>query len=593
MKRRNRGSSSNPKKIKLTAKQSNSSEEDTTVIEDIDFTAYGEYYKTIIGVKEWNEFKKYAQTPLPFTFRINTFIKESSELLKDVIEQYIEKSYGSSSITKPRSIPWYPKGYAWKHDCSVGKVDAFMKGYYKEISKLALDGFLYRQEEVSMLPAYLLDVKPTHMVLDLCAAPGSKTSQTIQLMSSIGKIEGGVIANDSNYKRSFILSDIKHPALAVTNHQGQFFPKELIHLENPDNCSQLRFDRILCDVPCSGDGTTRKLPRNYISLWDGTDALSLHSLQQSILARGLSLLKNNGRLVYSTCSLNPVENEAVVASILNMFPKSLQLIDVADSLKFLKYRQGLSEWDVISKGKRHSEYTMDEGLIQSMFPPSNANNLNLNRCLRLYPHLQDTGGFFVAVFKKLSDIEYDAPLIGTEEQLSKRQLKKRFPEGDMLVYCPPEGIKSLLSTKLSHIPRLYTKKSSLDKPSKLTLCSKGIDLLLQSLGSNKSYSVGKQLRIVSIGEKFCEIGENEFKLNPNTLNISVLKHKPIALSTELLRILLENRTIKLPSKGYGYVVLQSEDYPTLFILCRKKGDILMLCGTDNELRFLKFIASIV
>merc|ERR1719410_2949012 len=78
---------------------------------------------------------------------------------------------------------------------------------------------------------------------------------------------------------------------------------------------QLRFDRVLCDVPCSGDGTMRKTPYIWKS-WTHRDGLALHIRQLNILNRGLDVLKVGGRLVYSTCSLNPLEDEAVVCAAL-------------------------------------------------------------------------------------------------------------------------------------------------------------------------------------------------------------------------------------------------------------------------------------
>jgi 16S rRNA C967 or C1407 C5-methylase (RsmB/RsmF family) len=78
----------------------------------------------------------------------------------------------------------------------------------------------------------------------------------------------------------------------------------------------MQFDRILCDVPCSGDGTLRKNKTIY-KTWSHTQGNGLHHIQLNILKRGCSLLKVGGRIVYSTCSFNPIENEAIVAAMLN------------------------------------------------------------------------------------------------------------------------------------------------------------------------------------------------------------------------------------------------------------------------------------
>lgn len=93
--------------------------------------------------------------------------------------------------------------------------------------------------------------------------------------------------------------------MAITNKDGQK--------------QSLDFDRVLCDVPCSGDGTLRKNHEIW-SHWTPADGNGLHSLQLRILKRGINILKQGGRIVYSTCSMNPVENEAVIAAALQAHP---------------------------------------------------------------------------------------------------------------------------------------------------------------------------------------------------------------------------------------------------------------------------------
>jgi multisite-specific tRNA:(cytosine-C5)-methyltransferase len=189
----------------------------------------------------------------------------------------------------------------------------------------------------------------------LCLMTYLQTSQLLEsLHSSQSLLEscvppGLLIANDSDYKRTHLLihqtARLPSPAFIVTNLDASIFPtlslpsKGTADSSGRKSCSSpLLFDRILCDVPCSGDGTIRK----NIGIWkkwnpmDGNglhgyvsslvdtfrriEAYPLSSLQLRILQRAMRMLRHGGRIVYSTCSLNPVENEAVVAEALRTVP---------------------------------------------------------------------------------------------------------------------------------------------------------------------------------------------------------------------------------------------------------------------------------
>jgi len=173
-------------------------------------------------------------------------------------------------------------------------------------------GALTRQEAVSMIPALLLDVKPDHRVLDMCAAPGSKTSQIIESLGTNTSSTGFVVANDINEKRAYMLAHqtkrVGLNAAVISCHNGQMFPGLYDNDGKMQSCDM--FDRVLCDVPCTGDGTIRK-NANIWKTWHVGDALTLHSLQLDLGLRAAALLKVGGYMVYSTCSFNPIENEAV------------------------------------------------------------------------------------------------------------------------------------------------------------------------------------------------------------------------------------------------------------------------------------------
>lgn len=332
-------------------------------------------------------------------------------------------------------------------------------------------GNISRQEAVSMIPPLLMTVKSGMTVLDLCAAPGSKTAQLIEMVhggeearmrnvvqmlkrteareqspngnlieldlaangpegdwSDDGRSTGLVIANDADYKRAQMLihqvKRLSSPNLVVTNHDATMFPSIKIpsggtssgdHLK----ARYLKFDRILADVPCSGDGTCRKNV-NVWKDWTPGNALGLFLTQVRILVRALQMLKVGGRVVYSTCSMNPVENEAVIATAIERCGGSsnVELVDCFDALPKLQRRPGLSSWDVMDKtGRRWQSWgdaqaflaeddtealgRLHEGMFSRL---AETEPLPLERCMRIYPHLQDTGGFFITVLEKRKEI---------------------------------------------------------------------------------------------------------------------------------------------------------------------------------------------
>jgi multisite-specific tRNA:(cytosine-C5)-methyltransferase len=338
---------------------------------------------------------------------------------------------------------------------------AFQKFLVSETSV----GNISRQEVVSMIPPLLMDVKPGMAVLDLCAAPGSKAAQLLEMIhrgeearirqvirtfstdevktedaqeeeaarleadsGDDGRATGLLIANDADYKRSHMLihqlKRLSSPNMIVTNHDATMYPPLRIpNPENPSKPNYLKFDRILADVPCSGDGTLRKNV-NLWKDWTPGNALGLHLTQVRILVRALQMLKPGGRVVYSTCSMNPVENEAVVAAAIERCggPEKIEIIDCSDQLPLLKRKPGLRKWQIMDKSARLwnsweevEEYTKstESGiapgrLVETMFPrpaSSDCADLPLERCMRVYAHQQDTGGFFITALHKKAEFK--------------------------------------------------------------------------------------------------------------------------------------------------------------------------------------------
>ena len=464
-------------------------------------THFEDYYRrqNIIPDGEWDSFLGHLRKPLPVTFRMSEMashrhgvaeaLAEGKDLLRPRQPVYNDNG---RQIPPPKRLEWCN---GWQLGCDKMALKfSHQQAMYETqrwLVKYNSTGVLTRQAVDSMVPAAILQVEPHHRVLDLCASPGSKTTQLLEALNvNNGGVGGGagvgppptgcVVANDINPRRCYFLVrrcaalGAATQALAVTNHHAQWFPNSgvpltplpedittatagggvewppLKPLAPPATREKLGgggggggdaigrypegvYDRIICDVPCSGDGTLRKNPQIW-SEWRPEFAMGLHGLQLRIAQRGAALLKVGGYMVYSTCSFNPVENEAVVAELIKRCGGALEIVDASDRVRDLQRRPGMTSWKVITMVDDNVvEYpTFDDSqqesvsvglrrkFERSMWPPKRGvTNLGkrikgppLERCMRLVPHLQDMGGFFATLLKKV------APLPGPDPKKS-------------------------------------------------------------------------------------------------------------------------------------------------------------------------------
>lgn len=408
---------------------------------------FTDYYQrqSIVPSEEWSCFMDCLGKSLPTTFRLTGHRLEEALATQRHLRDLL------SGLENPHDaypLPWYePAGMAWhlEGDRKGVRTNERWQAVHRWLVAATEKGDVSRQEAVSMIPPLLLNVQSHHLVLDMCAAPGSKTAQLVERLhaeadegvstqtvtsTSNTNVDGCsadsknkclptglVIANDADQQRAYMLyhqvKRILSPSLLVTNNDGTAFPALLFKkCDSSPEVERTLFDRILADVPCSGDGTLRKNALLWRQ-WTPNLGLGLHPLQVRLLEKAVRLLRPGGRIIYSTCSMNPVENEAVVAWILSRHPL-VRLVDVSDQLPALKRRPGLSRWRVLSKDGREFERVEDVPDDQkrrfplSLFPRPEYAEMGLEHCLRIYPHLQNTGGFFVAVLEKQSGREEPA-----------------------------------------------------------------------------------------------------------------------------------------------------------------------------------------
>ena len=326
-----------------------------------------------VDPQEWLES---AFDRLPETVRVNPLRQDS-----EWVEQWL-KGVGADRIG------WFKgPGSAWEMPFARGSAEGEVRELLKSLHET---GRITRQEIVSMIPVLAMDISPGETVLDMCASPGSKTTQIAECLGD----RGIVFANEiSNSRANTLVSNVQRHAsrsTIVINHDGRHIPK--VPMEG--------FDKILVDVPCTGSATTRKNPEVW-GKWSPQGGRSLHDLQINLLRKAVSLVRPGGVIVYSTCSLDPIENEAVVAEIIRT-EKNLELLPVSELLPNLPGRGGFSSWPDIDDDAMPSD-SLD--LEKSMTSPvEDEISESLKKCMRIWHDDIGGSGFFISVIKNSGNL---------------------------------------------------------------------------------------------------------------------------------------------------------------------------------------------
>ena len=285
-------------------------------------TDFKEYQKAI------NNFSKKA-------IRVNT-LKSSASFIK----RFLIKDW---NLVK---IPWCKDGF-------------WIEGRRRDIGNLYEHqlGLIYVQEASSMIPAITLDPKKDEIVLDAAASPGSKTTQIAALMENTGMI----IANDVAYYRM----------LALSHNLQRCGVMNAVTTISDARKIDYQFDRILLDAPCSGIGTVFGATQNSfytIQTYSQQKIKTMAGIQKKLILRCYQNLKPMGAMVYSTCSLEPEEDEEVVQFLIENTDAKIEKIDM----------------------KIKSEINLDYGNYSS----------ELKKCIKIWPQFYGTEGFFIAKIRK-------------------------------------------------------------------------------------------------------------------------------------------------------------------------------------------------
>ncbi len=283
-----------------------------------------------------------------------------------------------------KPVLWEANGFYYESEDAPGKHPYHEAGVY------------YIQEPSAMAPVPFLEIKPGEKVLDLCAAPGGKSTQIGVALQG----EGILVSNEIHPARAKILSE---------NIERMGIRNALVTNETPEKLAEIfpgYFDKILVDAPCSGEGMFRK-NEDAKNEWSPENVQLCAERQDGILDCAARMLRPGGRLVYSTCTFAPAENEGSIVRFLSCHG-DFKVIAVNPPEGF---SQGKPEW-------------MEEPVIGLL---TDKTKESLKYTMRIWPHKVDGEGHFLAVMQRDGEVKATIPtysLYGTQKGIKERECKE-------------------------------------------------------------------------------------------------------------------------------------------------------------------------
>tara|TARA_B110000240_G_C13446520_1_gene430570 strand:- start:179 stop:1099 length:921 start_codon:yes stop_codon:yes gene_type:complete len=287
-------------------------------------------------VDDENKFADSINIPLKQSFRVNTLKEEKKTVINKL------KEYDSTIKTTE-----------WNDNAHISELNNLGSSLEHFV------GQIYIQELTSMIPPLVVkDLIKEIKVIDCCAAPGSKTTQIAAMMDN----KGHIIANDARHARLKSLRG-NLDRLGVTNTS--------VTLRDFKSFPNTKADLYFVDAPCSSEGTIRK--KNTVArTWKENDYLRFNKLQNGLLSKACEMAPSGSTIVYSTCTFSPDENEKVVSETLDKYDLKMKNI----SIENLRSESGITEWN------------------------NESYNSEVKKCMRVWPHHNDTDAFFIARMEK-------------------------------------------------------------------------------------------------------------------------------------------------------------------------------------------------
>ncbi|MEF9954263.1 MAG: RsmB/NOP family class I SAM-dependent RNA methyltransferase [Clostridium sp.] len=417
-----------------------------------------EKMKSLLGTSYMDYLDSFSEAPF-HGLRINT-------LKTDAV------SFAQISPWKLRPVRWIPNGFYYDEEAAPAKHPYYYAGLY------------YLQEPSAMTPASLLPIDPGDCVLDLCAAPGGKSTELAARLKGTGML----FSNDISSSR----------AKALLKNLELFGVENCcVAGDSPEKLSEYFkefFDKILIDAPCSGEGMFRR-DSNMVKSWldKGPDYYS--EIQRTITEEAVKMLKPGGMLIYSTCTFDPTENEGTIGYILD----------------------------------NHSDMSLVPLEKQEGFEPG----IDLPECVRLFPHRISGEGHFIALLKKSQETAMEKRDTSKENLTSYLNINKGDMEiiNDFLKLMDKTFDPNRMYMKNESIyylpePFLHTKQALL---SKIRYLRTG--LLLGEL-KNKRFEPSQAL---AMSLKKCEFSDTMDFSSEDERVLRYLKGETIALNADEIK----------------------------------------------------------